>query len=223
MEIDNSVIIEVVLTAAALLFCALIVIWNNIKEAKKQREISQNHENPYDPTNRQQTEEPTEPTESIPVPHLYDLPDRPASRETVLLSVLSVLFAALAYFLNFGWIRMFMLLLGLPVIHMTVMVIFNIKAWKYTALPFGMVKKMKAYNRYANITYVLTYVFLPDGGDVSVHVFFGLLRGDFIVLVGAYLSFFMFVLHIVMLSQQNSVIYEIRQRLSSEQNLTQYP
>ena len=86
--------------------------------------------------------------------------------------IMCILIVAVSWILNIGWYRVILTWLAVPFVHPVIFAVINGKALPrliYSA-------KLKAYTLFTYITYVLMYVFFPDGGDTgSSYVFFGLI------------------------------------------------
>lgn len=108
-----------------------------------------------------------------------------ATKKLSLLTVICVAVVILSWIFNMGWIRFALVFIPLPFVHTLAFLIINTKAAK--KIPeFPKLKKMLMYSC---LTYVLTYLLLPDGGDVGgMYMFFGLIKNDAIVSVAFYLA-----------------------------------
>lgn len=112
---------------------------------------------------------------------------------TVLFSLLFIILAAYSWIANFGWLRVIFTLLCLPFIHSVWFYVTNVCCSKYVNCS----KIMKVYVWIYYITYLCTYVFLPDGGDHGpMYVFFGLIRNNVFAEVAYFISMFSFMLNI---------------------------
>lgn len=88
------------------------------------------------------------------------------------INMLSIFFTAASWILNMGWIRLILTVLAFPFIHSLI----------YTCTNLLLIKSINKYplvkwlNIGAFLTYVLSYAFFPDAGDLDGYVFFGLIR-----------------------------------------------
>ncbi len=89
--------------------------------------------------------------------------------------LLCLLVMVASWLLNVGWFRVLLTFLAFPVIHAMVFGITNGKA----ILQLHNSPKLARYTWIAQATYLLFYMFFPDGGDVGpMYVFFGLIRNN---------------------------------------------
>ena len=117
----------------------------------------------------------------------------------VLISVLCVFIVAASWILNFGWLRFFLTLLMVPVIHAAVFVIIN----NFSASYVNQSVRLKIYTVLSYVTYVFGYLTFPDGGDYGpMYVFFGLIRNDAVAGLANYASEACFLAHTVLLVLQ---------------------
>lgn len=120
-------------------------------------------------------------------------------RRVIILTWISLFVAALSWVLNIGWLRIIMTFLLAPFIHAIVFFAINFSVAKYVSQS----PKIKKLNLFFIITYLLLYIFLPDGGDVGgLYLFFGLIHNDTLAYVGEFISSLAFVAHVVFLIMQ---------------------
>ena len=110
---------------------------------------------------------------------------QPQTTRYCIIMVICILIASASWILNMGWLRLILTWFAVPFIHPIIFVVINSKALPniiYSA-------KLKIYTLITYITYVLMYVFLPDGGDIGpMYTFFGLISNDLAVNVLTVLS-----------------------------------
>lgn len=107
-----------------------------------------------------------------------------------LTTVLSMLLVALSWVLNFGWIRFFLTLLLFPLIHGIAFLVSNIVFSKYANRSHKMVKLNLLYIA----SYLISYIFMPDGGDIGgLYFFFGLIHNDVLSYIAAFISYLAFI------------------------------
>ncbi|MBE7011992.1 MAG: hypothetical protein E7415_04900 [Ruminococcaceae bacterium] len=142
------------------------------------------------------------------------------SKRIVIWTVISIIIAAASWVLNFGWLRFFMTFLLIPVIHGIVFFSLSI----FFAVYVDKSPKMLKFNVFFIITYLLSYVFMPDGADRGeMYFFFGLIHNDSLSSIAFYISGISFIVHIVLFFMQ---IFEVRKikkaKLISENDGTFY-
>ncbi len=92
-----------------------------------------------------------------------------------LLSVVLFAAAMLSWFLNLGWLRVTFTVMLVPVWHFAIF--FNVNY--FAASYFSSSKKMKRLNVIYCITYLVSYIALPDAADdMMPYVLFGLIKGN---------------------------------------------
>ena len=116
------------------------------------------------------------------------------AKKYILFNFASVLVVAASWVLNFGWLRFFLTILLIPILHGLIYFVFNFYAFAYLEQS----SKMKRYNMLFILTYLLTYLLLPDGGDVGeMYFFFGLIHNQILSGITYALSRVAFIAHIV--------------------------
>ena len=131
----------------------------------------------------------------------------PQVKWAVLASVLSVVIAAASWLFNFGWIRFFLTFLCVPFVHAAVFFLTNILVTMYAERS----KKISAIQICLGITYLLSYLLLPDAGDYGEsYFFFGLVRSDAWASVAGNIGFIAFLAHTVLLILL--IVFAVRSR-----------
>lgn len=126
---------------------------------------------------------------------------------TIIISVVAVIIAAVSYVLNMGWIRFFMIFLMIPFIHAAILIVTNVFMAKY----IDKSKKMRWLNLLFILTYLVFYIFLPDGGDYGeTYFFFGLIESDSLYEIALNISLIALLGHIVTLVLQIVLATKIR-------------
>ena len=115
-----------------------------------------------------------------------------------LTAILCVVVAALSWFTNFGWLRLFMTFTMIPLIHTVIFFFINSCAVSH----INKSNILKVLIVYSYISYSAGYVFLPDGGEVDSYVLFGLIHNDFIVNLSQVISSIGFAVNGVLLLVQ---------------------
>lgn len=119
----------------------------------------------------------------------------PQVKWILLASVLSVVIATASWLFNFGWIRFFLTFLCVPFVHAAVFFLTNILVAMYAEWS----KKIGAIQICFGITYLLSYLLLPDAGDYGEsYFFFGLVRSDAWSSVAGSIAFAAVLTHIVL-------------------------
>ncbi len=125
-------------------------------------------------------------------------------KKTILMSLLYILIVIVSWFLNMGWIRFFMTFLLIPFVHAVVFFLTNFFATKY----FDKSPKIRKLNFWFIISYLITYLLMPDGGDYGgMYFFFGLIHSDTLAGIANFVSSVAGIAHIVLFVLQ---IVEIR-------------
>lgn len=116
-----------------------------------------------------------------------------------LIAVLFVIIAVVSWIFNMGWLRFILTFLAVPIIHTIAFMIIN-----NISLPYiNKSVKLKRYVVLTYITYLLSYLLLPDGGDVGpMYVFFGLIHNDVVASISYNISSIVFIGNIVLLVLQ---------------------
>ena len=129
------------------------------------------------------------------------------SVKVIVLTLASMIIAAASWIFNFGWIRFFMTLLAIPIIHGLVYFAANLVFAKYT----NDSAKMRKLNGFFIVTYLISYLFFPDGGDVGeMYFFFTLIRNDILSGIAYFVSSVAFIGHIVLFVMQIVQIIKIK-------------
>lgn len=134
------------------------------------------------------------------------------SKKVIFRTVGSITIVAISWILNFGWLRFFMTFLLVPVIHGIIFFLANVFFAKYIEQS----SKMSKFNLLFFITYLISYLLLPDGGDIGeMYFFFGLIHNDAFSIVANFISsvagtahIILFVLQIVEMSRIKKNILE---------------
>lgn len=110
--------------------------------------------------------------------------------------LLCVVIMVAAWITNLGWIRFIMTLMAIPFAHAIIFMIINF----FAASQIERSARLKILTILSYITYVVAYVFLPDGGDVGpMYVFFGLVHNHMAVYASEVISTLGFAGNIIVL------------------------
>lgn len=124
---------------------------------------------------------------------------------SIFMSLLSIFIAAISWLLNMGWVRMIMTLLLIPFIHALIFFFTNLFMTYYEDKN----KSTKLLNLLFILTYLLLYIFLPDGADTGeMYFFFGLIHSNSLSGIAQCVSRMAFLGHIVLFILQ--IIQAIR-------------
>ena len=115
----------------------------------------------------------------------------------ILLSLLSILIVAISWLMNFGFIRLFCLLMLIPFAHAIIVFAISVVASNYSAY-----RKMQMYNYMFCTTYILSNILFPDSDELSTRMFFGLIENDFMCNLGTVLSIISLIMHIILIVLQ---------------------
>lgn len=108
--------------------------------------------------------------------------------------ILCLLVMVASWILNIGWFRLILTWLAFPIIHFVLFAILNGKAM----LKLFLSQKLKIYTLLSYATYIISYLFLPDGGDYGpMYVFFGLLHNDIAAYIASVICEISFIAHII--------------------------
>lgn len=139
----------------------------------------------------------------------------PGKKKAIILSLGLMPIAALSCFFNIGWLRFFLILSLTPVTHAIFFLFTNVLAAKH----FEACPKIKRWNKVFMITYVVFYVFLPDGGDYgSMHFLFGLIHNDLLSGIAMGIAGCAVCIHIALLFAQVVEILKIKKSLADINN-----
>lgn len=128
----------------------------------------------------------------------------------VLFSLLSIALAAFSWITNLGWIRFILTILLIPFVHALAFVTMNVCASKYVNCS----KTMKVSVWLFYITYLCTYIFLPDSGDHGpMYMFFGLVRSNSVANIAYYVSMGAFMMHIATFIVQMVQISDYKKKM----------
>ena len=121
-----------------------------------------------------------------------------------IVTILSVVIMFASWILNFGWFRVFLTWIPIPLAHTVAFVWINLKV----ASKVSEHKPFKKLIALSCLTFLLTYLAFPDGGDIGgAYVFFGLIRNDVVVYIATYVTLFALIFNIVIF------VLEIRELL----------
>lgn len=119
-------------------------------------------------------------------------------RKTVIVSVLSLLIATVAYITNFGFLRAMLFVMMVPFAHMVVIVPLNVLAITFADKSSQIQKN----NFYFCLTYVIANIFCSDVTETQTQVFFGLIHNDTLCEIGNIIAVVALALHIALLVNQ---------------------
>ncbi|MBR5307615.1 MAG: hypothetical protein IKU43_02505 [Clostridia bacterium] len=138
---------------------------------------------------------------------------RSYTKRVGILTAISVVIVIASWFLNFGLIRFAMTLSLIPVIHGIIYIVSNIIFSMYAEKLPRLVKTNILYI----ITYILPYIFLPDGGNVGeMYFFFGLVHSNFLAYIAYFASLLFALAHIALFILQIVFIVKIKRKEKQE-------
>ena len=125
--------------------------------------------------------------------------NQPKNITYYILMILCILTALASWVFNFGWYRVILSWIAFPIIHAGAFAVVN-----GMALPKLIdSSKLRSLTTFSFLTYVLSYLFFPDGGDIgSMYVFFGLFHDDTVATVFGVFSVIAFVAYIILTINQ---------------------
>lgn len=125
----------------------------------------------------------------------------------VLVSVVSIMLSALAWLTNFGWLRAYLFVKGIPFIHATVFLAINV----FSAFFYEKCHKIGKVNLIFTITYLLVNILLPDYGDgASGYFFFGFVKDGSFLTAAMIISIVLLAVHIALLAVQIIMMVNVR-------------
>ena len=131
----------------------------------------------------------------------------------MILTALCCIIAAASWIMNFGWFRFFMTLFAIPLIHAIIFIVANYFIASYTAQS----KLLKWFLLSFCITYLLSYLFLPDAGDIGgSYVFFGLLQNEFAVNISYVITQISFISHIILFILQVIIVISLKRNIKKK-------
>lgn len=131
----------------------------------------------------------------------------PGKATVILISIFSLIIAAASWIFNMGWIRFMMTLTLIPFIHAMIFFLTNL----FTARYIDESQKLKILNLLFCITYMISYIFLPDGADTGgLYFFFGLIHNSTLSYVAQAISYIAFFAHIILFVMQ--IIQWVKQK-----------
>lgn len=114
-------------------------------------------------------------------------------------AIVLIVIAIISWILNMGWFRFILTILAVPIIHTTAFLIINNLSLSYVDKS----KKLHKFVVLTYISYILPYLFFPDGADIgTMYVFFGLIHNDFIANLFFHVSYLTFICNIILLVLQ---------------------
>lgn len=114
-----------------------------------------------------------------------------------ILTLVSVLFMAASWVLNFGWYRVFLTWIPLPLGHIVAFMLINFKV----ASKASAHKPLNKLIGMSCLTFLLTYLSFPDGGDVGgAYMFFSLIKNEVVIYISTYVVLIALILNIVILA-----------------------
>lgn len=140
----------------------------------------------------------------------------PNAKKAALFSLFCMLLAAASWVLNMGWIRFSMTILFIPFLHAIVFSVTNLFAASYVDES----RRMRLLNILFCITYLLSYLFFPDRGDIGgLYFFFSLIRNNTLASIAMRITYIAFFAHVALLILQIIQIVKIKKkRLISQES-----
>lgn len=137
-------------------------------------------------------------------------------KKAVILSIVYIFIAAISWVFNMGWLRFFLTIIFVPVIHAIAFLTVNLYSAKY----FETSRNIKTLNLFFVITYLMLYLLLPDGGDYGgLYFFFGLIRDDVLAVIASCVSSLAFTAHAILLIMQLLEIRRINKSIKQKEGI----
>ena len=119
-----------------------------------------------------------------------------ADKKWLIGTIVCVIIAAISFIMNPGWIRVVLLWLGVPWIHISAFLFVGILA----SYKIRYSKAIKIISILSCLTYLFANFLLPDGGDYEgPYMFFTIIRNDFLVTIGGVISTTLFCANIALM------------------------
>ena len=133
-------------------------------------------------------------------------------KRIILISILSMVLVAVSWFTNMGWIRFILTIMLIPFFHAIIFFLTNLFASAYV----NKSPNIKLLNQLFCATYLIAYIFLPDGGDVGgLYFFFGLIHSDVLSYISQAISGIAFLGHIILFILQVIQIVKVKKEVTS--------
>ncbi len=108
------------------------------------------------------------------------------------ISILCVAIAAVSWIFNMGWLRLILTLVAFPFVHAVLFVVIIAKSSAKVSLSVN----LKKYIILSHITYIASYLLLPDGGDYGeMSFFFALIESNIVGSVAMFIALACFAAH----------------------------
>ena len=149
-------------------------------------------------------------TKVMPAPNLHSS----GKKTSVIISLLSIFVVAVSWITNIGWMRIMLSFFLVPFLHAIYYFILNLAICFFV----GQSKSLRLMNLLFSITYVLSNLFFPDGGDAGPsYFFFGLVKNDVLSDIAYVICVVSFVLHIILIALQLISVFRLKkQRIQTE-------
>ena len=118
------------------------------------------------------------------------------SKKWCLITIFTVVIMFLSWLFNIGWFRIILMWIPIPLLHTIFFMLINFKA-SAKVLSF---KNLEKYMIYSCVTFLLSYLLFPDGGDIGeMYFFFGLIRSNFLSGIVMFIAVPLWIANIVFL------------------------
>ena len=116
------------------------------------------------------------------------------SNAVILTSLILVVIAAVSWILNAGWLRVFLTVVGAPFLHSIVFIVMSVFASKHARDS----RRIRIASIVYQLTYILSYLCFPDGGDIGgMYFFFGLIHNDVLVSTAFFICIMSLISHFI--------------------------
>lgn len=134
----------------------------------------------------------------------------------IIVTMIDLIIVAISWMLNFGLIRFLMMFLLIPFVHGIIFLLTNIFISKYADKS----KKIKILNLLFGITFLLAYIFMPDGDDTGMmYFFFGQIQDELLLGTAQTISIITFLGHLVTFILQ--IIYAVQIKESIKEKVSE--
>lgn len=133
-----------------------------------------------------------------------------AKGKAVLLTAdLSIVLASISWVTNMGFVRSFLTLFMIPLVHGLVLFVMGVLASPYASINSRILK----YNFIFCVTYVFSNLLFPDWSETDIYFFFSLIKNNGICYYSAIASLIFLIIHIIFLVL---IIFEISRTNKTE-------
>ncbi|MBQ7934981.1 MAG: hypothetical protein IJ333_01335 [Clostridia bacterium] len=121
------------------------------------------------------------------------------TKKYYLLRIICIIIMITSWIFNFGWYRVILTWLAFPILHA---IIFSFISGRAIS-KLNCSDPLKKYVLLSYLTYIITYLTFPDGGDIGpMYLFYGLIRSDAIASIAEWVAIISFIANVALLTIQ---------------------